>query len=71
LKVNGSAQAEFAVYDGKAAGARSSVAQVYNFTLTGGTSYTIKMSARLASGTGVFVVTAIHSKFSIVAVGRL
>ncbi len=73
LRVNGTAEGEVALLGALVAmqGMRATIGQVWNFTLTGGTSYTIKLAAYLATDNGsVYTVTATHTKFSLIGLGR-
>lgn len=68
LLVNGAAEAESAQ---TAIGARHMIGQVWNLPLTGGTSYTIKLTGKLAVDTGTdYQVAAPHTKFSLIGIGR-
>jgi hypothetical protein len=74
LVVNGSAQSGSVQFEGKSANDRACVAGVWNLTLTGGTSYTIKLTGKLTTTSGnpppQVDVAATHTKFSIIGVGR-
>lgn len=70
LVVNGSAEAAQVIYAPSGVNERGSSSQVWSLTLSGGTSYTIKLQGRLASGSGVFDVAATHTGFIVLGIGR-
>lgn len=70
LDVNGAAQSAGVIFDPVTSGVRATIGQVWNLTLSGGTSYTIKLVGRVNVSGSTFQVANQHSGFSIVGVGR-
>lgn len=70
LVVNGTPHALVAAFKPTATGFRTMVSRQWCVQLTGGTSYTIKLAARLKTGTGNFTVYADNTSFSGPMVGR-
>lgn len=71
LDVNGTSEAEFAVFEaGAGATGRANISQHYVISLTGGVSYTFKLRAKKANAGGTAVITSTHTVLRVLRIGR-